>query len=228
MKFKYFRHFLPAWFQWLCTRSKPHIHVIGDSHGSYCFTNVLPVKTKKERSVWKLPFSIHWLGPVTMFRIGRDGIDLKKLKVRDQDLAVFVFGEIDVRCHIEKQSTIQNKTLESIVEELATRYVKAIVSNRKNFKQLRFVVCLVVPPTDRAFNAKFPIYGELKTRIAITRQLNAKLREICTQEKIPVLDLYGPYSTEEGDLLEKISDGNVHISPNHNEAIKEKLLGLTR
>lgn len=217
------------------------IHVFGDSHSSFCFTSTIPATTHLERSLFRgtnhknetlnVCFTIHWLGPMTMFRVARDGlkaVNLKSMNVQDGEIAVFVFGEIDVRCHIEKQSAVQGMKTEEIIDSLVAQYIQTIIENRKQFENLLCVVCSVVPPTDNSFNPKYPFYGSLKTRIAITKQLNHKLHEVCASNNIHVLDLYADHCTEQGDLSFAYSQGDVHISPQHNNHIKQKLIQLLK
>jgi hypothetical protein len=90
------------------------VRVVGDSHSVNSFCNI-----NEEKGDWKfyddgrfftVPFSIYNMYGVTMHRIGRDGLSLLEKWRRDiigaleGDVLVFVFGEIDVRCHILKQS----------------------------------------------------------------------------------------------------------------------------
>ena len=248
MKLKHFPFYLSHQIQlfWLKLRqgsALPKIHVVGDSHASFCFTNVIPVGVKREHSVYTLPLPdqssgkgfrklaccIHWMGPMTMFRVGRDqlrAVHLRQMGVREKDITVFVFGEIDVRCHIEKQSQLQNRSMEAVVEDLIKAYLAAILRNKALFKQLQCVVCTVVPPTDKAFNVKFPFYGALDTRISLTKHLNAVLRQQCAAYGLPVLDLYTPHCTAHGDLRYECSDGGVHIASHFNGPIKAKLINL--
>lgn len=241
MKGDYLLRYLPHWFRLLwINKALPKVHVIGDSHASFCFTNIIPVKTKNEQSLFfyqtkkkekkKIPFSIHWMGPMTMHRVGRDGmkaVNLSNLQIRNGDVAVFVFGEIDVRCHIEKQSISQQRSWEEVMDDLSCRYIKTILENKKQFHHLSCVVCGVIPPTDRSFNVKYPFYGELETRVKLTQALNRKLQDLCTYHDLIFLDLYPDFSSKNGDLKKDVSDGGVHISPSLNDQVKQKLLALT-
>lgn len=207
---------------------KPSVHVLGDSHASFCFTHRYPVRKPLEKLVYrKQLFQINWLGPVTMFRVGRDSlqfIDLKKLGVKEQDSVIFSFGEIDVRCHIEKQSILQNRPFEQVVDMLVENYMAAIVANKHQYNSLQCIVCTVVPPTDSNSNKKYPTYGQLETRIAITRYLNNKIKEACPSHGLQVLDIYSQLATTDGALNKALSDGSVHIAPRHNNMIKNMLI----
>jgi hypothetical protein len=214
----------------------PFIHIFGDSHASFCFTNTTPVATTLEKSLFessakisKVPFAINWLGPITMHRVGRDGItflNLKEKGVKNDQVAVFVFGEIDVRCHIEKHSQKLNCPLDKMIQSLVEGYLKTIEDNRRLFHKLQCIVCTIVPPTDNMFNPDFPYFGTLATRVDITRRLNEKLRQACASRGIAVLDLYENYCTPQGDLDLQYSDGSVHLAAKYNNAIKQELLQL--
>ena len=244
MKLRYIIKFIPHWLEFYFLKYSPlhkripHLHVIGDSHSSFCFTNVVPMATSRENSILrykqknktiKLPCSIHWLGPVTMFRVGRDNINLinlKTMKAKENDIVVFLFGEIDIRCHIEKQSNLQKRSSDIIIDEMVEKYISCIVDNKKQFNTLHCIVGTIVPPTDRAYSEKFPFYGSLETRIALTKKLNTKLHEHCAKHDLPILDLYTDYSTSKGDLKAELADRSVHIDSKHNFAIKKNLLKL--
>lgn len=103
-----------------------NIHVIGDSHGPYCFTQY-PDKipfihtpapgTPEDHTYETSPLhhridadtlisptcSIHWVQLRTMHRVGRDGLDglnVKDYDVEENDVVVFIVGFIDVAGHI--------------------------------------------------------------------------------------------------------------------------------
>jgi hypothetical protein len=64
------------------------LHVFGDSQAKCLFDGVPGCK-------------LNWLGPVTMYRVGRDKAwFLKEPDIAGGAWAVLVFGGIDVRCHI--------------------------------------------------------------------------------------------------------------------------------
>ena len=208
------------------------VHVFGDSHSSYLFSNGHQGRLYLERSYYQfqhlneslyLPFVIHWLGPITMYRIGRDGISCNEIK--DNDIVVFVSGEIDARCHIGKQRDKYKRSLEEVIETLVRNYVAAILKLRDAYNNLTCVVSMIVPPTDVTFNPHFPYYGSLEDRIQVTRLLNKKLEREYSLNNIYFVDKYNEYCTEYGDLRSDISEpGNVHVV--FNKPVKEGLLEL--
>lgn len=190
----------------------PVVHVFGDSH-SFAFISI-PV------------CQLHWLGGITMHRVGRDGlsfINLPAWGVQEGQVAVFVFGEIDVRCHIGKQRDEMKRDVNEVIETLVTQYIYTILLNRSLYRQLTCVVYSIIPPADLQNHIDPPFYGTLQDRVDITQRLNARLAAWCELFGIEFLNVYYDYATPEGILRAEISDGGVHIAPAHNYAITQKL-----
>ncbi len=214
------------------------IHVFGDSHASACFSNtqtgLIATETsdffyKKNLLSLTIPFTITNLTPRTMFRVGRDGINglsVKDYGVQDGDVVVFLFGEVDVRCHIGKQRDVYGRELNVIIDELAQSYIKTMIENRQRFSSLRMVIVSVIPPSDQHYNPQFPSYGTLQDRVAITRHLNRVLQFYAFKNDILFLDIYSYFAQHDGSLNVMLSDGTVHIHQLHNKIIREKLIEL--
>lgn len=176
------------------------VHVFGDSH-SFSFSEIPN-------------FEIHWLGPVTMHRIGRDGksfLNVKNFGVNENDTCIFVFGEIDVRAHIFKQKNLGREVPE-IIEDLSRRYVDVIESIRQDFFSLNCIIYNVTPPCDFHENPSFPRVGSLHDRVQATLQLNKSIQQKCILKSIQFIDLYEILSDREGILRYEISDQTVHVS----------------
>lgn len=164
-----------------------------------------------------------------MHRISRDNLSFLHLPshtVKEGDVAIFVFGEIDVRCHIGKQRDLSHRSLEEIIDTLVMRYLETIKLNRQLYQDLTCIVYSIVPPTDLNFNPEFPFYGSLEERVIITKQMNKRLSDWCHFYNISFLDIYDDYANDDGSLNTALSDGTVHIHPSHNEAIFHKLANI--
>lgn len=191
------------------------VHVIGDSH-SLAFS-LIPGCV------------VHWLGPITMHRVGRDDLaflNLVNLSVQNGQAVVFAFGEIDVRCHIGRQRDLYFRPLENVLDELVSNYIYTILLNRMFYTDLICIVYSVTPPTENGFDPSSPYYGTLEDRINITKQLNARLEYACRCFGLLFLDVYNDYSTPEGSLIPVLSDSGVHINMTCNQAITAKLVQL--
>jgi hypothetical protein len=216
-----------------------NVYIFGDSHASFCFRESAVLQKKEsfelpvtinEKSL-KIPFIIHWLGPITMHRVGRDGLqflNVKNFNVQEDDIVVFVFGEIDVRCHIGKQRDLKKRKLTEIIDELAAKYICTIKENQKQFEELACIVCCIIPPIDGLGrnNPEYPFYGELSDRIDIARRLNQKLQILCTKKNLLFLDFYDLYADFQGALNVLFADPIIHIDSIYNRGIKKKLIEL--
>lgn len=214
------------------------IHVIGDSHGFFCFNNQESLITKNENSAFvyaknnmniMFPFCIHWLESRTMFRVGRDniaGLNIKQFGVQEHDVVVFVFGEVDVRCHIGKQRDEKNRNEDEVIDSLATSYIATIKNNMMNYTSLKCVIMSVVPPSDKGFNPSYPFYDTLANRVQLTQKLNERLKNKCDLNGIYFLDTYSIFAQADGSLDQSLSDGIVHIHPRNNRCIKNRLIEL--
>lgn len=219
----------------LCVLSFPRVHVFGDSHSHFCFSdNGGPCCPAKANYVFeyknniKVPFTINWIGPKTMYAVGRDGFNIifKKESVFENDIVVFTLGEIDARVHIGKQRDKQRVDLNDILVPLVDNYINIINHNKAFYQNIYCVVMEVVPPTHTCNNSEFPYYGTSKDRINITRQLNKRLQVSCLQNNIMWLPIHDIFATPEGDLNMKLSDGCNHISMTYNYHIKQRLIDL--
>ncbi len=177
------------------------VHVFGDSHARAAFDNIEPC-------------TVHYIGPTTMHRVGREGIiflNLSNYAIKEGDTAIFVLGEIDVRCHIAKQHAA-GRFVDEIIDTLARNYIAAILENQKLCKKIHCVIFAVVPPTNIAYNPDYPYCGSLGERIEYTQKLNKKLHELCRACQFHVIDVYTDFATPAGSLNPDLGDGNVHIA----------------
>ena len=194
-----------------------NLAVFGDSHAQFCFDRILDAE-------------IVWLGPVTMHRVGRDSawfLDGWQPRQPGSDI-VFLFGEIDVRCHVGRISDQTGVPREKICADLAFNYLEAIVQRQPDLPCRHRVVCCVPPPADGAGlrNADFPVYGTWQDRANVTRHLNESLRRECASRNVLFLDFSADYSTPEGFLVPELSDGSVHIARRHAGAVLSGLEAL--
>lgn len=210
--------------------SFPRVHVFGDSHAHFCFSDHGQADYSFAYSdIIHMPFSIHWLGPKTMHNVGKNGLNalnLKNYNIAENDVAVFAFGEIDVRCHVGKQRDHNKRDVNEILDALVVGYFNTINQNKGFYQKIYCVVMEVVPPTDGAYSPEYPFYGSLEDRASITLQLNKKLQEVCLQNDVIFLKVQDFYARSDGTLDPALSDGNVHVNMNYNYLVKRRLVDL--
>lgn len=203
----------------------PTIHVFGDSHSYFCFSNNGQRDYIFSYNSLEIPFAVHWLGPKTMYSIGKNGLDLRAYGLQDGDVVVFTFGEIDARCHVIKQRDEKGRAIDEILDSLVANYFDVINQNRKVL-DVTFVVMEVMPPTNQSFNPEVPIYGSIQDRVAVTCELNRRLKIACVENEVKFLEIYNICARQDGTLNPKMSDGFVHIHMNYNFHVKQKLMSL--
>lgn len=206
------------------------IHIIGDSH-THSFINLGYLEhnwaTEYQDKLILVPYQIHWMGPVTMHRIGRDGLsyfNIKDYNVQENDDLVFVFGEIDVRCHIGRIADKKSLKLDDVINDLANNYVKTIIKNREQFEKINCMVFNVLPPTKFYSNFYFPYYGSLEDRVLITNKLNLKLKELCYQFDLKFIDIYDLYTDSECKLNLLLANNDPHLNPHYTNPVKQCVL----
>jgi hypothetical protein len=192
---------------------KPAMHVVGDSHAKFNFRDAGE-------------FIVHYLGPVTMHRVGRDGRSLVRavdLHVHDGDTVVWCLGEIDVRCHIVRQAERQNETVRGIVGRLAESFLHSVQDIQRDASGLQTIVLAVIPPTDQVTNEEFPTVGSLPERIKVRNLLNEALRRGCLSLGFRFLDPFPRFADSTGALKADMSDGNVHCGPAYASIITDQV-----
>jgi hypothetical protein len=219
----------------------PVLHVIGDSHVFNCFTpnaligcrtNVL-IRTADVNPVpiaYAYQFT-HHLGGRTLHHAGQPGAltaIAAEYRVRDGDAVVWVFGEIDARCHIIKREREAGESVDAVVETLVRNFVRGMLEVRHRYPRLRQVAFAPIPPLDNPDyqSATLPVVGSIEERIAATRRLRAVLAERCARHAIDYLDASASYETERGDLRWDMSDHFCHISSTYQGPVLDRLYAL--
>lgn len=158
----------------------------------------------------------HHVGPWTMHRIARDGMQDQPTFFGQGDSMIFCFGEIDVRCHIKKQALEQQRGPEEVIAELAKDYIGSLQKFGQTRTDLKLFVLSVVPPA-RAEHiaplAGFPVIGTDQERASFTRTLNERLEQHCNDVGIGYIDIHTPYADEDGMLPRSLADVcSIHIA----------------
>lgn len=159
------------------------------------------------------------LNACTMHRLARDGMMPTiegalwgKAYPQTGDVLVVVLGEVDCRCHVHRQIVEKNRTEEEVLEDLASRYIKALVEY-KNGTGVKIGVRGVVPPLKdgRHHDENYPIRGAFIDRLRWRNTLNAKLEQKCKEHDL----LYVPSppwaENEDGSMKFEFSDEIIHI-----------------
>jgi len=175
-----------------------NIYTIGDSHSHSTIKNFTR--------------NFH-LGPVTMFRVGRDGFQAfpQLQNVPNDGLVLLSFGEIDIRCHVYNQIKIQGLDIDSVLRSLVDKYKQSIIE----FSKIQIGILGIPPPcryVPKKNNPAYPFVGSDEERLEYTLKMNILLEAMCTENKWIFVNVYPKYCDADGFLVEYLSDGNVHIA----------------
>lgn len=141
------------------------IHLYGDSHAHYSFKNL------------KLNYTDLHCNAITMFRIGRDNmiINFNKDIIRKGDIIVLSYGEVDCRCHIQKQINL-GMDEDDIINLLVNNYLKTLKNNTLDI-DAKIIVVGIIPPTKQydyeiihgPILHEFPFVGSDEDRVRFTK-----------------------------------------------------------
>jgi hypothetical protein len=187
--------------------------VIGDSHSKFLFAGVPRCR-------------VNWIGPVTMYRVGRDGLaalDFAAHGVNGKNV-ILSFGEIDVRVHVHKRGELHSGKAEGVISDLVSAFYSSIQLNRVLFPTVRVAVVSVVPPLNLAENPLFPKSGTLEQRAAYTNLLNEQLRTRAVSEGCYFMDVYRYFSDPSGAMCPRLSDGNCHALPRYFDLLEYEIM----
>ena len=156
------------------------IHCIGDSH-SAVFSG-----EEKMQPCWPEPasnllpyFKSYRIGPATAYQLHtkQSIIEslIKTLNLSTEDILMFCFGEVDIRAHLIKQSKLQNRDIESIVDECVNRYVNSVKYYTKYTSRILFWGPIASWNSDKPYSG--PSYGTNEDRNLVTKIFNKKLEQ---------------------------------------------------
>lgn len=200
----------------------PRIHSIGESHSFYSFIEVYKPcgqvyhNTVIERSDYE-PFRLYIRGKTTLYRAPSRVVELLddtyfQDHVHYNDICIFSFGEIDCRCHILKQAIEQNRSIESIIDDLVKNYEEALQEFYSKYEnlELKVVIAGVIPPLHKYYR-RLPVVGTFNDHLRNILVLNQKMKDMAERNNFYFLDLYSVYAEPDGSLLYEYSDTLNHL-----------------
>jgi hypothetical protein len=186
------------------------IYLYGDSHAGFSFKNL------------KLDYNDLHCASITMFRVGRDNEIInfdKNRRLSENDIIVLSYGEVDCRCHIQRQIN-NGRGEDDVINELVEKYFLTIRNNivRKN----KVIIVGVIPPTKQSdyelihgpILHEFPFVGKDEDRVRYTNKVNNKIEEYSKINNYIYFNPYAYYTRQDGTLKHELSDTTVHLRDN--------------
>jgi hypothetical protein len=167
-----------------------------------------------------------------MFRIGRDNIiiNFNKDIIQKGDIIILSYGEIDCRCHIQRQINLGNNE-DNVINELVNNYFKTIKNNIINI-DAKIIIVGVIPPTKQydyeilhgPILHEFPFIGSDEDRVRYTNKVNKLLEELSIINNYIYFNPYSYYERPDGTLKHELSDSTIHLG--NNSFFLEKFIDL--
>lgn len=156
-----------------------------------------------------------------MFRIGRDNIiiNFNKNTINKGDIVVLSYGEVDCRCHIQRQINL-GKEENLVIKELVETYFNTIKHNID--MDVKVVIVGVIPPTKQTdyetihghIKHEFPFIGSDQERARYTNKVNNLLEYHSKRNNYYYFNPYAFYTRQDGTLKFELSDNIVHVGNN--------------
>lgn len=154
----------------------------------------------------------------TMFKIGRDNsiINFLPSHCSKDRIFIFVYGEVDSRCHVGKQVQYGRHHL-TVCRELVEAYFRTIHNLITEYKAIIIVaVSPVVDPNDHnrkdhIHDPPIPFTLTNDARIIYTDEINRLLKEYCLKYGYHYFNPYDFYKRADGCLNYTMSDTCLHI-----------------
>lgn len=185
------------------------ICIYGDSHAIFNFNNL------------NIPHKNFGQSSITMFRIGRDNliVNYDKSQHDENSIICITYGEIDCRCHIQRQINLGKKE-EEVINELVDKYFKTIKNSVAECKKI--IVVGIIPPTKQndyeslhgPITHEFNFVGTDDERVRYTINTNKLIEKKCTEYGYVYFNPYDYYMRIDGTLKYELSDKCVHIGDN--------------
>ena len=197
------------------------IYIYGDSHARFGFKDL------------KLPHINLYESSITMFRIGRDNIIINfNNNIHNKNsILCFVYGEVDCRCHIQKQIILGNNE-DDIINGLICNYFTTIMNNLNEYKKI--IVVGIIPQRNKndyekingEITHEYPFVGNDEDRVRYTTKMNELIKNYCYNNDYIYFNPYDYYTNEDGTLRSEFSDTNVHLG--NNSFFLEKFIDLCK
>jgi hypothetical protein len=189
------------------------IHTIGDSHANWTFrdTTISP-----STILSPIPgVSIHYLGAITMKRVGylEDTLlpdMMKTIELQPEDTLIFCFGEIDVRCYVKGNLERLKISAHELLQDWVDRYFIRI--STLDTKGAKIAIMSVVPPHINPVHKDFPVAGTIEERVMYTNKINELYNIECQKRGCLYFDVHSRYKDENERLPRAYSQGTVHIT----------------
>lgn len=133
-------------------------------------------------------------------------------KVPEGSLVMLSYGEIDCRCHVIPQVEKQNRSIESVIDDVSERYCQVIGDVRAWGHRPLVWNAIASSPKSRGGTKAFPIIGKCEERNRITRCFNQRVASFCKKEGVPFVDIFDHLVDDRGLTRPELLMDDIHLS----------------
>lgn len=202
------------------------IYVLGDSHTNFFSGEEFIRFVKYKNGINKiLPlincFEPYHLGSTLAFNIMNPKASSQGLektnwllceKIPKKSILLICLGEIDIRCHVIKQSKLQNKTIEEIINAIIENYAKFIKYLQE--KDYKIITWAPIPSQKDSWanNPNFPKIGTESERNYATKIFGERLDLLSKEYKFINCSIYNKLVDEKNNTIETYIADECHLS----------------
>jgi hypothetical protein len=211
-QFKHFKNllftfFLTSVFRLRILLGLPVYYVIGDSHAG-SFLN--PV------------FKIYQVGPATAYRLDYENSTTKGrekvLKIlnsiyKSKHLnVIFVFGEIDIRGHINKTAIKNKLPVNKVINSTVDSYFNFLQFVKSKYPLINIYVFNVLPQGEEENIYGFQFFATRDKRSAISVAMNKRLKMYANKFNYTFIDIYNYLIDGKGERIKEYVFDKVHYN----------------
>lgn len=202
------------------------IYVLGDSHTNFFSGEEFIRFIKYKNGINKVYplincFKPYHLGSTLAYNIANPNSStqglkrvnwLLKNKIPKESILILCFGEIDIRCHVIKQSKVQNKTTEEIIDNIINNYAKFIkYLQEKDYKIITWAP-IASPKDIWTDNPDYPKIGTEDERNYATKIFNEKLEQLSKEHNFINCSIFPKIIDKDNKTIEKYIADECHLS----------------
>lgn len=210
------------------------IHCFGDSHAAVFSGFGTKENRKVDTYVNIIPYFIGYVcrnesnEPILAYNFHKAYIPIRNVmignNIQPEDKLMFCFGEIDCRVHLQKQSEIQNRSIEDVARECAERYMNNIL----RFKEYNKKLLIFAPIASTSYESvTFPKYGSCRERNKVTRIFNNELKKLSDDNDIIFVSIFDNLVNEHDvTKMDEYYQDDIHLSQTAMPFIMDKMRNL--
>lgn len=186
---------------------RPFFYVIGDSH-TLCFQHE--------------DFIIKHIGPATAYRLifnkttskGKEKTIkfINKIYNNKPINIIFVFGELDVRIHINKISKQKKIPIDKIIKKTVKSYMNFLKFIKNKYPKINIYVFNVLPQGEQGNIYNYPFYASKKERSKIAVRVNRYLKKYSNLNNFKFIYIFDKLIDKYGNRKKEYVFDDVHFN----------------